>query len=96
MAAVSSIFWQGWHAALRTEFPDLTTLGEVNLPDASVNAVFQRPPAGFSHLYDFALFSAVAKAFSSGGPLTPLVDVLGADIVYPDPGRLVDVSLHHA
>ena len=60
---VARDFWRDWHAALRKEFPNLTTLGEVNLPDPAVNSFYQRGAktfdgveAGFDHLYDFPLY----------------------------------------
>jgi glycosidase len=102
---VARDFWQGWHAALRAEFPELTTLGEVNLPDAAVNAFYQRGKrgfdgmdAGFDLLYDFPLESGMIAAFAHGEPLQRLgftpgsSDIAGAlahDSLYPNPDALV-------
>jgi neopullulanase len=88
-------FWQDWHAALRAAFPGLTTLGEVNLPDPMVNAVYQKPGAGFDQLYDFPLFTAITKAFTGNGSLDLLTRALAADRLYADPTSLVTfLGLH--
>ena len=102
---VARDFWRDWHAALRKEFPELATLGEVNLPNAAVNAFYQRGKrgfdgidAGFDLLYDFPLESGMIAAFAHGEPLQKLgfapgaSDVAGAlahDTLYPNPDALV-------
>ncbi len=84
-------FWQGWHAALRAEFPKISTLGEVNFPDPEINAHFDRRGAGFSHLYDFALFEVLIGK----KPLSALGEVLAKDTLYADPENLVTfLGLH--
>ena len=99
---VPRTFWRDWSAALRREFPDLSLLGEVNIPDPTLCAFFQTGragwdgiDAGFDQVYDFPLQAALWRVFGGGAPLSELADVLAHDPLYPDPSRLVTfVGLH--
>jgi len=99
---VPTEFWHRWSRALRTEFPGISLLGEVNYYEPAMVAHWMRGglprrarDAGFDQGYDFPLHGALRHVFAENGPLSSLSDTLARDPVYPEPERLVTfVGLH--
>ena len=99
---VSRQFWSRWHAGLRRIYPQLTTIGEVFHPDASVTSFFAGGQkrydgidSGVSTLFDYPLYFALRDVLLRGAPVGHIADVLRRDSLYPRPEELVTFSGNH-
>jgi glycosidase len=99
---VSRQFWARWHAGLRRIYPQLTTIGEVFHPDASVTSLFaggQRRydgiDTGVSTVFDYPMYFALRDVLLNGAPVGRLADVLRHDALYPRPEELVTFFGNH-
>ena len=102
MCYVPRAFWQKWSAALRRQFPQAETVGEVNNGDIGVASFFQggrtEPDGidtGVRSLFDFPLYYPLRRVFAQGQPIRDVAYMLGRDTLYADPTRLVTfLGLH--
>lgn len=99
---ISRQFWARWHAGLRKIYPQLTTIGEVFHPDASVTSFFAGGQkrydgldSGVSTLFDYPLYFALRDVLLSGAPVGRIADVLRRDSLYPRPEDLVTFFGNH-
>jgi glycosidase len=102
---VSREFWHDFHAVLHTEFPHLTTVGEVYHRDPEVTSFFAGGVArkgaegdietGLDTPFDYPLSFALRDALTQGKPMTELTEILRQDALYPHPERLVTFIGNH-
>jgi neopullulanase len=99
---VSRQFWARWHTGLRRIYPQLTTIGEVFHPDASVTSLFagaQRRydgiDTGVTTVFDYPMYFALRDVLLNGAPVGRLADVLRHDALYPRPDELVTFFGNH-
>ncbi len=102
---VSRTFWRDFHAALHTEFPHLTTVGEVYHHDPEVTSFFAGGAAragaegdidtGLDTPFDYPLCFALRDVLAQGKPMTELAGILRQDALYPHPERLVTFIGNH-
>jgi len=99
---VSRPFWARWHAGLRKIYPQLTTIGEVFHPDASVTSFFAGGPkrydgidTGVTTLFDYPLYFVLRDVLLNGAPVGRIADVLRHDSLYPRPESLVTFFGNH-
>ena len=93
---VSRQFWSRWHVGLRRIYPQLTTIGEVFHPDASVTCFFvggqkryDGIDTGVSTLFDYPMYFVLRDVLLNGAPVGRIADVLQHDALYPRPDELV-------
>src|SRR5260370_34562026 len=72
---VSRQFWARWHAGLRRIYPQLTMIGEVFHPDASVTSFFAGGQkrydgidTGVSTLFDYPMYIVLPGVLLDGAP----------------------------
>jgi glycosidase len=95
-------FWQGWTAALKAEFPDLTILGEVRDDSPATVAFFQGGitradgiDTGVDTLFDYGLHPILMRVFAQGESIRALPMALASDWIYPRADLLVTfLDLH--
>jgi neopullulanase len=99
---VSRQFWARWHAGLRRIYPQLTTIGEVFHPDASVTSFFAGGQkrydgidTGVSTVFDYPMYFALRDVLLNGAPVGRLADVVRHDALYPRPDELVTFLGNH-
>jgi glycosidase len=99
---VSRQFWAHWHAGLRKIYPQLTTIGEVFHPDASVTSFFAGGQkrydgidTGVSTLFDYPMYFVLRDVLLNGAPVGRIADVLRHDSLYPRPDSLVTFFGNH-
>jgi glycosidase len=99
---VSRQFWARWHAGLRKIYPQLTTIGEVFHPDASVTSFFAGGQkrydgidTGVSTLFDYPMYFVLRDVLLNGAPAGRIADVLRHDSLYPRPESLVTFFSNH-
>jgi len=99
---VSRQFWARWHAGLRRIYPELTTIGEVFHPDASVTSFFAGGQkrydgidTGVTTLFDYPMYFALRDALLSDTPAGRIADILRHDSLYPRPEELVTFFGNH-
>jgi glycosidase len=99
---VSRQFWSRWHAGLRRIYPQLTTIGEVFHPDASVTSFFaggqkryDSIDTGVSTLFDYPMYFVLRDVLLNGAPVGRIADVLRHDALYPRPDELVTFFGNH-
>jgi len=95
-------FWARWHAGLRRIYPELTTIGEVFHPDASVTSFFAGGQkrydgidTGVTTLFDYPMYFALRDALLSDTPAGRIADILRHDSLYPRPEELVTFFGNH-
>jgi len=99
---VSRQFWARWHAGLRKIYPQLTTIGEVFHPDASVTSFFAGGQkrydgidTGVSTLFDYPMYFVLRDVLLNSAPAGRIADVLRHDSLYPRPESLVTFFGNH-
>jgi len=99
---VSRQFWARWHAGLRRIYPQLTTIGEVFHPDASVTSFFAGEQkrydgidTGVSTLFDYPMYFVLRDVLLDGAPAGRIADVLRHDSLYPRSDALVTFFGNH-
>src|SRR6266404_5711939 len=99
---VSRQFWARWHTGLRRIYPQLTTIGEVFHPDASVTSFFAGGQkrydgidTGVSTLFDYPMYFVLRDVLLNGAPAGRIADVLRHDALYPRPVELVTFFGNH-
>ncbi len=99
---VSRQFWARWHAGLRRIYPELTTIGEVFHPDASVTSFFAGGQkrydgidTGVTTLFDYPMYFALRDALLNDTPAGRIADILRHDSLYPRPEELVTFFGNH-
>jgi glycosidase len=99
---VSRVFWQQWHAGLRTIYPNLSTIGEVFHPDPTVTSFFAGGrkewdgiDTGLSTVFDFPLYFTVRDVLLRGGSAGRIANILRQDELYPHPDWLVAFFANH-
>jgi neopullulanase len=99
---VSRQFWSRWHAGLRRVYPQLTTIGEVFHPDASVTSFFaggqkryDGVDSGVSTLFDYPLYFVLRDVLLKGASVGRIADVLRHDSLYPRADELVTFLGNH-
>ena len=99
---VSRQFWARWHAGVRRIYPQLTTIGEVFHPDASVTSFFAGGQkrydgidTGLSTLFDYPMYFVLRDVLLNGAPVGRIADVLRHDALYPWPDELVTFFGNH-
>jgi len=99
---VSRQFWARWHMGLRRIYPQLTTIGEVFHPDASVTSFFAGGQkrydgidTGVSTVFDYPMYFALRDVLLNGAPVGRLANVLRHDALYPRPDELVTFLGNH-
>lgn len=99
---VPRAFWSRWTAALKSEHPSVTIVGEMWDGDPKRVAFFQGGKArfdgvdsGVDTLFDFPLCYAIRDVFARRMPMTRLTQTLAGDANYVDATRLVTfLGLH--
>lgn len=99
---VSWQFWARWHAGLRKIYPQLTTIGEVFHPDASVTSFFAGGQkrfdgidTGVSTLFDYPMYFVLRDVLLNGAPVGRIADALRHDSLYLRPETLVTFFGNH-
>jgi glycosidase len=99
---VSRQFWATWHAGLRRIYPQLTTIGEVFHPDASVTSFFAGGQkqydgidTGVGTVFDYPMYFVLRDVLLNGAPAGRIADVLRHDALYPRPEELVTFFGNH-
>ena len=99
---VSRTFWARWHAGLRRIYPQLTTIGEVFHPDASLTSFFAGGQkrydgidTGVSTLFDYPMYFVLRDVLLNDAPVGRIADVLRHDSLYPRPEELVTFFGNH-
>jgi len=99
---VSRVFWQKWHAGLRTIYPNLSTVGEVFHPDPSVTSFFvggrkawDGIDTGLSTVFDFPLYFTIRDVLLRGAPTGRIANILRQDQLYLHPDWLVPFFANH-
>ena len=99
---VSRQFWSRWHAGLRRIYPQLTTIGEVFHPDASVTSFFAGGKkqydgidTGVSTVFDYPMYFVLSDVLLKDTPAGRIPDVLRHDALYPRPDDLVTFFGNH-
>ena len=99
---VSREFWARWHAGLRRIYPQLTTIGEVFHPDASVTSFFAGGQkrydgidTGVGTLFDYPMYFVLRDVLLNGAPAGRIADALRHDALYPRPDALVTFFGNH-
>jgi glycosidase len=99
---VSRQFWSRWHTGLRRIYPQLTTIGEVFHPDASVTSFFaggkkqyDGVDTGVSTVFDYPMYFVLRDVLLNGAPVGRIADVLRHDVLYPRPDDLVTFFGNH-
>ena len=99
---VSRQFWARWHAGLRRIYPQLTMIGEVFHPDASVTSFFAGGQkrydgidTGVSTLFDYPMYIVLRDVLLDGAPAGRIADVLRHDSLYPRSDALVTFFGNH-
>lgn len=94
-------FWQTYLGTLKALYPNLTSVGEVSIGDATINAYFAggRTLAGVdTHLdtpFDYPLYYSLLDVLVKGKPMSQLEEGLRMDWLYPHPGALVPFIGNH-
>jgi len=99
---VSRQFWSRWHAGLRRIYPQLTTIGEVFHPDASVTSFFAGGrkqydgiDTGVNTVFDYPMYFVLRDVLLKDMPVGRIADVLRHDALYPRPDDLVTFFGNH-
>ena len=94
-------FWQQYLGELTSLYPHLTSVGEVSIGDATINAYFAggRTLAGVdTHLttpFDYPLYHSLLDVLVKGKPMSQLEEGLRLDWLYPHPEALVPFLGNH-
>jgi glycosidase len=95
-------FWSEWHAALRRAYPQMTTVGEVFNPDATITSFFAGGRAqndgidsGVTSVFDYPMYFAFRDGIVAGGSPAKLIGVLSKDHLYPHADALVTFVGNH-
>ena len=94
-------FWQSYLSQLQALYPRLTSVGEVDNGDPTIDAYFAggRTVAGVdTHLttpFDYPYFFALRDVLLAGKPFSALESVLRQDWLYPHPELLVPILDNH-
>src|SRR5258706_3488957 len=99
---VSRQFWSRWHGGLRKIYPQLTTIGEVFHPHASVTSFFAGGrkqydgiDTGVSTVFDYPMYFVLREVMLNGAHVGCIADVLRRDALYPRPDDLVTFLGNH-
>jgi glycosidase len=99
---VPRTFWQGWSAALKQQYPKLSTVGEVFDQNPAIPSFFQGGvkqfdgiDSGIDSVFDFPSFYALRDVFAHGKPMDTLAKTLAQDRLYANPSVLVPFLGNH-
>jgi len=99
---VSRKFWSEFHATLRRFYPQLSTVGEVFHPDATVTSFFvggkkgwDNVDTGLTTVFDFPLFFAIRDVLLNNARVGRIANVLREDSLYAHPELLVVFFANH-
>jgi neopullulanase len=99
---VSRRFWEQWHLGLRRIYPNISTIGEVFHPDATVTSFFvggrkqwDGIDTGLSTVFDFPMYFAIRDVLLRGAAVGKLASILRQDELYPHPDWLVPFFANH-
>jgi glycosidase len=102
MPYVPRKFWSNWNAAIKKEYPDFTTVGEVFDGDTGVVSFFQGGSKGYDGvdtgmdaLFDFPLYEGIRRAFGQGKTVAELPYTTAHDSLYNDSEKLVTFLGNH-
>jgi glycosidase len=95
-------FWRDWTSAIKREYPNFTTLGELYDGNPAMTAFFQGGKArydgvdsGVDTVFDFPLLYPLRSAFALGGDVREIPKMLAHDQLYANPNGLVTfLGLH--
>ncbi len=82
-------YWRNVFAAVKREYPDFKTIGEVNGDIPPTVAAYQGRDCGLDSPFDFPLRQAIRGAFLENQSVEKLPSVLSEDWIYEDAGTLV-------
>jgi glycosidase len=94
-------FWQTYLSSLQTLYPHLTSVGEVDNGDPTIDSFFAggRTLAGVdTHLttpFDYPYFFALRDVLLNGKPFSTLENIFRQDWLYPHPELLVPILDNH-
>ncbi len=95
-------FWSRWSGALKQQFPQLRTVGEVLDPDPAITSFFQGGrqesdgvDTGIDSVFDYPAYFKIREAFAQGKDLEGLTKVIANDYLYPSAGNLVTILGDH-
>jgi glycosidase len=92
---VGRAFWQDFHRALHSVYPNLTSVGEVLVPDPTITSFFAGGverlgiDTGLTTPFDYPVYFALRDVLLHDKPMTALTEILRQDSLYPHPERLV-------
>jgi glycosidase len=98
---VGRAFWSQFHGEIHSLYPELTTVGEVFNPDATITSYFAGGTShdgidtGLDTPFDFPMYFALRDVLLRGKPMTELRSVLAQDHLYPHPEKLVTFFGNH-
>ncbi len=103
---VPRAFWHDWSAALKRQYPNLRSVGEVFDGNPAVPSFFQggvKQPdgpetstdSGIDAVFDFPTYFNIRDVFAKGGAMDALSKTFAQDRLYPNPGVLVTFLGNH-
>ncbi len=98
---VQRSFWQGYLSELTKLYPRLTSVGEVDSPDPTIDSYFAGGrtiaglDTGLDTPFDYPYFFALRDVLVHGKPFSTLESSLRQDWLYPHPERLVPILGNH-
>ena len=94
-------FWQGYLSELKRFYPRLTSVGEVDSPDPTIDSYFAGDrtiagvDTGLDTPFDYPYFFALRDVLVHGKPFSTFESSLRQDWLYPHPERLVTILGNH-
>jgi glycosidase len=99
---VPRTFWHNWSAALKHEYPNVRSVGEVFDSKPAVPSSFQGSPdtkspldTGVDSVFDFPSFFNIRDVFAKGAAIDAESKTLAEDRLYANPGALVTFLGNH-
>lgn len=94
-------FWQDFHAAMHSAYPNFKTVGECFNPDATIVSYFaggvsrDGVDTGLDTPFDFPAYFSLRDVVINNAPASKLRETLRMDRLYPHPERLVPFEGNH-
>jgi glycosidase len=99
---VPRAFWHNWSAALKSEYPNVRSVGEVFDANPAVPSSFQSSPeakspldTGVDSVFDFPSFFNIRDVFAKGADIDTASKTLAQDRLYSNPAALVTFLGNH-
>jgi glycosidase len=102
MPYVPLTFWHQWSAALKAQYPQMHTVGEVYNGDVALVSYFQGGrigpsgvDTGIGSLFDYPLYYPLRRVFAQGNGFQDLINDEAHDWLFPQPNQLVTFLGNH-